>query len=138
MATYPQDAKPITLSDGFTSMSDRKPDRNFRSDLVFDTSIFTSEAGYERRTIRSRRSKRTFNLRYTNIRGVVREAIEQFYKARRGNTESFLFDLTHIGETGSIFVRFDGPLSIQEVKSGSSSTEETIYTISFNLQETFT
>lgn len=138
MARYPQDAKPITLSDGFMSMADRKPDRNFRSDTIFDTSIFTSEAGYERRTLRSRRSKRTFNLRYTNIRGVVREAIEQFYRERSGNTESFLFDLTHIGETGSIFVRFDGPLNIQEVKSGSFFAEETIYTISFNLQETFT
>jgi hypothetical protein len=138
MATYPQDAIPISTSATFSSMADRKPDRNFRSDLVFDTAIFTSEAGYERRTLRSRRSKRTFNLRYTNIRGVVREAIEQFYKARSGTTESFLFDLDHIGETGSIFVRFEGPLSIQEVKSGSLTSEETIYTITFNLQETFT
>jgi hypothetical protein len=138
MANYPQDAIPITVSATFSSMADRKPDRNFRSDTVFDTNIFTSEAGYERRTLRSRRSKRTYSLRYTNIRGIVREAIEQFYRARNGNTESFLFDLTHIGETGSIFVRFDGPLSIVEVKSGSSSVEETIYTISFNLQETFT
>lgn len=138
MANYPQDAVPITPSDTFSSMSDRKPDRSFRSDLVFDTLIYTSEAGYERRTLRSRRPKRSFNLRYSNVRGIVREAIEQFYRARSGNTESFLFDLTHIGETGSIFVRFEGPLNIVEVKSGNLSAEENIYSISFNLQETFT
>ena len=42
MATYPQDATPITISETFTSMADRKPDRNFRSDLIFDTISYTS------------------------------------------------------------------------------------------------
>ena len=52
--------------DRFVSMSDRKPDVGFATTRAFDSSIFQSQAGYEKRRLRSRRSKRQYDLKYTN------------------------------------------------------------------------
>ena len=51
--------------------------------------IFNSQAGYEKRRLRSRRSKRNYNLQYTNITGIEKTAIENFYNARSGAFEPF-------------------------------------------------
>lgn len=129
----------VETFDRFTSMADRKPDRGFQTSTEFDTIEFTSQAGYEKRRLRSRRSKRDFDLSYTNISGVEKTAIEQFYRARSGSFETFTFDLTHINETGTIQARFDGPLSIQHVFSGAanSSLENNFYTVTFKLKEVY-
>ena len=137
-AVYPQDAIPNTTTSNFSSMADKKPDTGYKVEKSFDVNVFTSEAGYERRSLISRRSKRSFTLKYTNVSGLVRQAIQNFYIARSGSFESFLLDLTHIGETGSLFVRFEGSLEIVVVKSGLASAENNIFNISFNLQETYT
>jgi hypothetical protein len=138
MATYPQDAIPNTTTATFSSMADKKPDRGYKVEKQYDVNIFVSEAGYERRSLRSRRSKRSFTLKYTNVSGLVKQAIQNFYIARSGSFESFLLDLSHIGETGSLFVRFEGALDIVEVQSGLTNPEDNIFNISFNLQETYT
>lgn len=138
MATYPNDATPNSGYSGFSSMADRKPDRGYSSDREYNVIIFESESGYERRGLRTRRPKRTYDLTYTNVNGVIKQAIENFYIARSGSFESFAFDLTHVGESGTLYVRFDGALSIKEVKSGSTAIIDDVFTVSFKLVETYT
>ena len=125
--------------DRFTSMADRKPDKGFGTSTEFDVIQFTSQAGYEKRTLRSRRSKRDFDLTYTNVSGVEKNAIEQFYRSRNGSYETFTFDLTHINELGTIQSRFDGPLDITHVFSDSSNTslQNNYYTVKFRLKEVY-
>lgn len=137
MATYPDDAVPNSTTDTFSSMVDKKPDRGYSYDREYNVIAFESEAGYERRSLRSRRPKRKYSLTYSNVSGLVRQAIENFYVARSGSLESFLLDLTHVGDSGSIYVRFEGALSIKEVKSGNSTAQD-VYSISFDLIETYT
>lgn len=137
MATYPSGAVGDFTTDTFSSMSDRKPDRGFSTKRAYDVINFVSEAGYERRSLRTRRPKRTFDLEYTNIDGLVKQAIENFYNARSGSFESFTLNLEHLGMSGSATVRFDGDLGIQQVKSGSSNVLQDIYSVSFTLKETF-
>ena len=125
--------------DRFTSMADRKPDKGFGTSTEFDVVQFTSQGGYEKRTLRSRRSKRDFDLTYTNVSGVEKHAIEQFYRSRNGSYETFTFDLTHINELGTIQSRFDGPLDITHVFSDSSNTslQNNYYTVKFKLKEVY-
>jgi hypothetical protein len=118
-------------------MTDRKPDKGFSSDRSFDTITFTSQAGYEKRRLKSRRSKRQYSLQYTNVTGIEKTAIENFYNARSGEFEAFSFDLSHINEAGTITTRFAGPLKVQQVLSTGSQLTENFYTVSFNLQETY-
>ena len=118
-------------------MADRKPDKGLTSQRKFDVIRFESQAGYEKRRLRSRRAKRAYNLSYTNVTGIEKTAIENFYNARSGEFESFTFDLTHINESGTITTRFDGPLNVTQVHSGGSALTENFFTISFNLQETY-
>tara|TARA_Y100000817_G_C16485844_1_gene380161 strand:- start:305 stop:553 length:249 start_codon:yes stop_codon:yes gene_type:complete len=75
----------------------------------------------------------------TNITGVEKHAIEQFYIARNGSFETFTFDLTHINENGTIQSRFDGPLQVSHVFSDSSNTslQTNYYTVSFKLKEVY-
>ncbi len=129
----------VETFDRFTSMADRKPDRGFSTSREFDVINFESQAGYEKRRLRSRRSKRDFDLTYTNITGVEKHAIESFYLARNGSFETFTFDLTHINENGTIQSRFEGPLQISHVFSDSSNTslQTNYYTVSFNLKEVY-
>ena len=127
----------VTSFDRFTSMADRKPDKGITSKINFDTINFTSQSGYEKRRLRSRRSKRSYSLQYTNISGVEKSAIESFYNARSGEFESFVFDLSHINESGTINARFDGPLQISQVLSSGSGLLDNFFSVSFGLQETF-
>jgi hypothetical protein len=103
----------------------------------FDVTTFTSQAGYEKRRLKSRRSKRNYQLSYTAVTGVEKTAIENFYNARSGEFESFTFDLSHINETGTITTRFAGPLSVEQTYSTGSRLIDNFYTVSFSLQEVF-
>ena len=129
----------VETFDRFTSMADRKPDRGFSTNREFDVINFESQGGYEKRRLRSRRSKRDFDITYTNISGVEKHAIEQFYIARNGSFETFTFDLTHINENGTIQSRFDGPLQVSHVFSDSSnaSLQTNYYTVNFKLKEVY-
>ena len=127
----------VQTQDRFTSMTDRRPDKGISSSRTFDVNTFASQAGYEKRRLRSRRSKRDYNLTYTAITGVEKTAIENFYTARSGEFESFSFDLSHINETGTITTRFNGPLSIEQTYSTGALLTENFYTVSFSLQEVF-
>lgn len=137
MATYPDDAAgPFTISD-FSSMADRKPDKGFTEEVEFQTVKFDTEAGYEKRRLVSRRPKRKFSLRYTNINGLAKQAIQNFYRARSGDFESFTFDLDHVGQSGSVTVRFDGTVKVNEVRSGGANVIQDVYTVTFDLQEVY-
>lgn len=127
----------VQTQDRFTSMSDRRPDKGISSTRTFDVNTFASQAGYEKRRLRSRRSKRDYSLTYTAITGVEKTAIENFYTARSGEFESFSFDLSHINETGTITTRFNGPLNVEQTHSTGALLTENFYTVSFNLQEVF-
>ena len=127
----------VSVSDRFNSMADRKPDSGFSTSKKFAVNTFTSQAGYEKRRLKSRRGLRAYNLQYTNISGVERTAIENFYTARSGEFEAFSFDLSHLNESGTITTRFDGGLQINQVLSSGTSLTENFYTVSFKLQETF-
>lgn len=127
----------VTETDRFNSMADRKPDAGFSTEKVFGVETFTSQAGYEKRRLQSRRPLRSYKLQYTNITGVERTAIENFYNARSGTFESFSFDLSHLNESGIITTRFDGALAITQVLSAGTALTENFFTVSFNLKETF-
>lgn len=135
MASFPSQAT-YSLNGTVYSMTDKKPDRGYTTQKEFPVSTFTSQAGYEARRLLSRRSKRTFRLSYKNIRGPYKQAIENFYNARGGTWESFEFDLAYAGQSGIIFVRFDGSLNITEVQTSFDEIND-FYNVSFNLQETF-
>lgn len=137
MATYPTDATSLFITSVFTSMADRKPDRGYTNQREYNTIIFESESGYEKRRLRSRRSKRSYDLSYTNVTGLERYAIEQFYAQRSGNFESFSLDLTHLNEAGTVRVRFDGALKIDHVLSAGSNVLQNFYSVSFTLKETY-
>lgn len=136
MASYPSNATYSVGGNTYT-MSSRKPDRGFSVGEQFNNAIFTSQVGYERRRAISRRSKRQFQLQYTNVNGGYKQAIENFYRARSGDLESFEFDLSYIGLSGTIQVRFDGALATTEVQTTSNALTN-IYTVSFNLIESYT
>ena len=126
-----------SVVDRFSSMADRKPDKGFTTQEKFDVATFTSQAGYEKRRLKSRRPKRQFGLTYTNVSGMEKSAIENFYRARNGEYETFTFDLSHINESGTLHTRFGGDLSITEVLSSGTTYVDNFYTISFTLQEVF-
>lgn len=135
MASFPTDATYVAGSTTY-SMVNRKPDRNFTIDNQFNTSTFTSQIGYEKRRQVSRRSKRKISLSYTNINGGYKQAIENFFKNRGGDAEVFEFNLSYVGLSGTILVRFDGGLQISESLTSEDSVNS-FYNIRFNLQETF-
>ena len=127
----------VTVVDRFASMEDRKPDTGYSHKRAFDVVTFESQAGYEKRRLRSRRSKRDFDLSYTNVTGVELEALERFYKARSGTFESFDFDLTHINESGTIRARFEGTLDVSHIISAGPTLPENFYTIKIKLKEVY-
>ena len=127
----------VVTNDRFNSMSDRKPDTGFQTQESFQSAIFTSQAGYEKRRLKSRRSKRNYTLTYSNISGIERTAIEEFYRARSGDFESFTFDLSHLNDSGTLNARFEGALDIQQILSSGTSLTENFYTVSFKLQEVY-
>lgn len=117
-------------------LTNRKPDKGFSITPEYNVNIFTSRSGHERRSLVTRRPKRTFNLTYNNLNGSYSAAIEQFYRERNGTLESFELDLTYLGLSGTVFVRFEGPITITEVMS--TLVENTsFYNVTFNLVETY-
>ena len=137
MASYPTDATSLFSTDTFTSMADRRPDKGYSSQDEFNTIVFETESGYEKRRLRSRRSKRSYDLKYTNITGLEKYAIENFYRSRSGTFESFYLDLDHINEVGTVRVRFDGPIKIDHILSAGSNVLQNFYSVSFTLKETY-
>jgi hypothetical protein len=137
MATYPTDATSLFTTDRFSSMADKKPDRGYASQNEFSTIIFESESGYEKRRQRSRRSKRSYDLSYSNVTGLEKYAIENFYAARSGSFESFYLNLEHLNDTGTVRVRFDSPVKVDHVLSTGSNVLENFYSVSFTLKETY-
>ena len=127
----------IITNDRFNSMIDRKPDKGYATAEKFDVATFTSQAGYEKRRLKSRRSKRSYTLTYSNISGIDRTAIEEFYRARSGSFESFTFDLSHLNDSGTISARFEGDLGITQALSTGTTLTENFYTVSFKLNEVF-
>lgn len=121
----------------FTDMRDRRPNNGFMTTNQFNVSKYSTQVGYEKRRLMSRRQKRSYQLTYTNVSGVEKEAIENFYRARSGEYETFTFDLTHINDTGTVRTRFNGPLEIQQVISSGSALTQNFYNVRFNLQEDF-
>lgn len=120
------------------SMTDRKPDRSGISyEENYNYSIAESQAGYEKRRLVSRRPKRKYSISYTNITGIVKSAIEEFYRARSGGFQSFLFELTHINEPGTVTVRFDGSLQVEQVLSTGTNPIDNFYSVNFDLVEVF-
>lgn len=137
MTTYPTEATGLFTTDSFSSMADRQPDRGYATQNEFNTIIFETESGYEKRRLRSRRSKRTYELKYTNVTGLEKNAIETFYASRSGSFEAFYFDLTHINETGTVRVRFDGSVKVDHVLSAGANLLQNYYSVSFTLKETY-
>jgi len=137
MAIYPSDAQGLFTTSTFSSMSDRKPDRGFDTQSQYNTIIYESESGYEKRRLRSRRPKRSFTLNYTNIDGLMLSAIENFYNARSGEFETFTLDLAHLSKSGYVSVRFNGPIKSTHIHTAGSNVLQNYYTVSFELQETF-
>lgn len=135
--TYPTNA--TYLEDAITySIANRKPDRGYSEDRIFDMAFFESQAGYESRRLRSRRAKRRYAITYTNINGYYMNAIRDFYNARFGNFEAFYLDLSYLNQSGTVTVRFDGPLVVNNILDGSTTDKKKlIYTVSFNLQEVY-
>jgi hypothetical protein len=117
-------------------MTNRRPDRNYSYSQSFENATFTSQVGYERRRQISRRRKRTFTFGFTNITGVYKAAIENFYNNRGGPFEAFEFDLSYAGQSGTIIVRFEGSLNIVQVVATDNELTD-IYNVTFTLQETF-
>ena len=135
MALFPTDAT-YTLNATTYSMTNRRPDRNYSYSQSFENATFTSQVGYERRRQISRRRKRTFTFGFTNITGVYKAAIENFYNNRGGPFEAFEFDLSYAGQSGTIIVRFEGNLNIVQVVATYNELTD-IYNVTFTLQETF-
>lgn len=127
----------VETVDRFTSMTDKKPDKGFVIDRTFDVSTFESQSGYEKRRLMSRRPRRSFTLNYTNLSGVEKKAIDDFYIARNGTFESFDFDLTHLNESGTAICKFANPLKVTHVLSAGSNLRDNFFSVSFNLQEVF-
>lgn len=127
MANYPVDA----------SMDTRKPDRGYSVSREFNVTNFVTAAGYEKRKLKSRRSKRRYTLTYNNISETRKNNIVNFYEARSGTFESFTLDLSHLNLSGSINVRFEGELNVTHVISGNTTAND-IFNISFNLVEAYT
>ena len=123
--------------DFLESMEDRKPDRGNEINKEFDVITFESQAGYEKRRLRSRRPKRQFSLEYTNISGLEKEAIEKFYDARQGTYESFFFNMAHINQAGTLITRFEGSLDVNHNHSLDGTKQNNFYTVGFALQEVF-
>lgn len=120
-----------------SDMRDRKPNNGFMIQNQFNISKYATQVGYEKRRLLSRRQKRSYQLTYTSVSGVEKEAVENFYRARNGEYETFTFDLTHINDTGTVRTRFNGPLEIQQVISAGPALTQNFYNIRFSLQEDF-
>ena len=107
MAIYPQDT-------GLT----RKPDINTKTSEKYLTNTITLGQGYEKTIINSRKPMREYMLVYKNIHESDMQRIKDFYRARSGTFQTFIFNLEHINESGSIRVKFKNDLKIEIVGVG--------------------
>lgn len=121
----------------FADMRDRKPSNGFVLDREFKVNKFETQSGYEKRRLMSRRPRRGFELTYTNITGVEKQAIEDFYTQRSGEFETFTFDLAHINSSGTVRARFEGPLEVDQVISGGSALTDNFFTVKIKIKEDF-
>lgn len=137
ITSYPSGAVGPFTTAAFSSMTDKTPDNGYQIERAYNSVIFESEAGYEKRRLRSRRPKRNISLTYTNVTGLEKTAIENFYNARGGEYESFNFDLSHLNDSGTIVVRFDGSLQVTQVLSAGANLLANFYTVTFKLKETY-
>lgn len=119
------------------SMADRKPDRGHGTERKFSVVTYESIAGYEKRRLVSRRGKRSWKFSYTNITGIEKQALQDFYDARYGTYEAFYLDLSHLEDTGIAFARFEGPLQINHVATLGTNPHQKIYTVSVDMMEVF-
>ena len=120
-----------------TDMRYRRPSNGYTTQTQFNVAKYSTQAGYEKRRLLTRRGKRSYQLTYTNVTGIEKQAIENFYSARNGEYEAFTFDLTHINQTGTVRCRFNGAIDVQQVVSRGTRLIDNFYTIRFNLQEDF-
>lgn len=119
------------------TMLDKKPDRGLSISTSYPLNKkFTSQAGYEKSTVGTRRSSREFSIRYTNLPSPYAFAIENFFKNAAGDHETFEFDLTHINKTGNILVKFNSQLSSTQVLA-TDNLETGVYSVEFSLKESF-
>jgi hypothetical protein len=135
MAKFPTDAT-FTLGPTTYSMVNRRPDRNYQIIKNFENATFVSQIGYEKRRQLSRRSRRSFSFQYTSLPGYYKAALENFYDSRSGDFETFEFDLSYAGQSGTILVRFASSLNVTQVIATDNVLTD-IYNVSFTLQESF-
>jgi hypothetical protein len=121
----------------FNDMRDRKPDNGYGISRKYNTTSFSTQNGYEKRRLLSRRTIRDYNLTYTNITGVEKQAIENFYNLMSGEYETFTFDLAHLNSSGTVRTRFNGPLEINHVHSIGAGLSQNFYTVNLKLIEDF-
>jgi len=119
------------------NLAHKTPDRGFKEGKEFKNIIFESQGGYEKRRMVSRRPKRSWELQYTNINGIEKEALDNFYNNCNGEFLTFRFDLSHIQQNGEINVRFDGGLDFTEVASLGPDIIDQIYNVGLKLREVY-
>lgn len=119
------------------NLSDRNPDKGFGTTKMFDSIVHESIAGYEKRRLVSRRGKREWNFNYTNLNGMEKQALENFYTNRYGIYESFIFDLSHIREVGTVRVRFAESLDISHSATRGGDLDQMYYNIGVKLTEVY-
>jgi hypothetical protein len=135
MAIYPDDAN-FELNSTTYSMINKKPDKGFTYSSSFNSVSFKSQIGYERYRLVSRKQTRDYSISYTNISEPFKLAIENFFKNRGGEFETFEFDLSHVGESGIIIAKFAGTLAVRNVLTTGDPLNN-FYSVSFNLRETY-
>jgi hypothetical protein len=127
-----------TLQDRCRGLVDKKPAKGFSQELKFNTAKFKSQVGYEKRRIISRKPERSWSLSYIAASGIVKDSLDDFYKARFGEYESFLFSLSHLNEgIETPTVRFDGPIQSSHNWSKGTAPTDNYYTIQVKLKEVF-
>jgi len=127
----------ISFTDRCNSMADKKPDKGYTESRKFDVATFESQAGYEKRRLLSRRAKREYQLTYSVLSGVEKQALENFYNERSGTFEDFIFNLSHINEPGTVNVRFEGDLQFNHIGSRGTNVQDQFYSVSIKLKEVY-
>jgi hypothetical protein len=75
----------------------------------------------------------------SSVAGIVKkiiEILENFYNSRGGTYESFEFDLSYAGQSGTMIARFNGDLNIVQILATDNPLTD-VYNVTFSLQETF-
>lgn len=127
----------VIFTDRCNSMADKYPDRGFDESKKFSVDAYESQAGYEKRRLLSRRAKRSYQLTYTAISGVEKQALDNFYNARSGTFEDFTLDLSHLNQMGTVQVRFDSDIQYKHLGSKSNALRDQYYTVQIKLKEVY-